>query len=82
MENTVLIERRKDYAGRILYIVAGMLSTYDESEAASLAATGIHEIVCPLVRELASSGVPFMPLPRPGQTAPNGRGTRKKFDWE
>lgn len=82
MSNAPHIEKRKDYTGRILFVVAGMLSTYDEAEATALTITGLLAIECPLTREIAAAGIPFSGFPQSREAAPNGRGTLKKFAWE
>jgi hypothetical protein len=82
MNTAPQIERRKDYRGRALFVVAGTISTYDRTEADTLNQTGILELACPLARTVASYGEPLAPMPSPLPVAPNGRGVLSKFDWE
>lgn len=81
MSNATAIEQRTDHAGRTLYVVGGIISTYNAVEADSLASTGIMEFSCPLMRELAAMSLPFVPVVI-ADIAPNGHGDLEKFPWE
>lgn len=81
MSDAIQIERRKDHRGRLLFVV-GMLSTHNEAEAHSLVETGIHEIVCPIARQIAAISIPCPALKKSADIAPNGRGLLDKYPWE
>lgn len=79
--NKPAIERRKDHKGRELFTINGAVSTYQKDEAEALADTGVHDILCPLTRELIAHGEPLY-IAKVQPVAPNGHGTLVKFDWE
>lgn len=81
MSNATDIEQRTDHMGRTLYVVGGMISTYDAVEADNLASTGIMDFSCPLTRELARVSLPLVPVLK-ADDAPNGRGDAERFPWE
>lgn len=52
---TQLIERRKDHVGRMMYIIAGMVTTYDAAEAVALTDEMVDFLLCPLSVKAAAT---------------------------
>lgn len=52
---TQLIERRKDHIGRMMYVIAGMVTTYSAQEAAALTDELVDVLLCPMSATTAAA---------------------------